>query len=295
MKFEINGHVINLKDYYCEQKGYTKCAVERPYVNMYVQFKGCNATCKFCKFMDCANVFNRKKYQEVIEYLAKTIEIRKISFTGGEPTLNFENFSHAAVVAKYALPNAFKVVNTNGYRLTSLLTSGIVNEFNSIAISRHHYRDDINNEILGFKAPSYKFIGDIQNSLDDKYKLHLSCNLIKGYIDSDDEIKTYLEYAAGYGIKDTGFVSLMKINEFANDNFVFFNDIIKNDENLHVTKEWTYGDTCKCNNYMYIPKNNKFDIVQTYSRCVLKPMCTSNTLVFDGENLKEGFNGKIIM
>jgi pyruvate-formate lyase-activating enzyme len=259
MEFEVLGHKINLKDYYCEQKGYSKCPVERPYVNMYVQFKGCNATCKFCNFMNCANDFNHSKFEQILADVSKEIEIRKISFTGGEPTLNWRNFYHALSAANDIIPGAFKVVNTNGLRISTLINSGAEKMLDSIALSRHHFDDDLNREILGYYAPSLGSLELIQAAMEDKYKFHFSCNLIQGYIDTTEKIYEYLEQIANIGIRDVGFVSLMKINDFAKHNYVDFEKINKTNDNLHVIKEWTNADVCKCNNYLYIPKNSNND------------------------------------
>ncbi|MCK9575528.1 MAG: radical SAM protein [Candidatus Pacearchaeota archaeon] len=294
MEFKLFDKTIQLKDYYCEQKGYAKCPVERPYVNMYVQFRGCNANCPFCEFKDVATYFDLSAFTDAITEVSKKIEIRKISFTGGEPTLKLGNLIAAVNVARKKVPSAFRVLNTNGLNLNELYSLGLDKYLNSISLSRHHFDNDINNTILGFNAPTDKDITRIQKNTTDKFKLHLSCNIIKGHIDSNEKIQEYLEAAASMGIHDTGFVSLMKANEYAKSHYVDFSTIIETNNNLHNIKEWHYKDICKCNNYMYIPKNTNYDAVQTYSRCAIKPSCSTNLLVFDGANLREGFNGKVI-
>ena len=73
----------------------------------------------------------------------------------------------------------FTVVNTNGSNIDKL---GTISQYiDSISLSRHHYNDIKNTEIFkSNKVPSETLI----QAFPDKTKLHLSCNLIKNYIDS---------------------------------------------------------------------------------------------------------------
>lgn len=293
MNTEIFGHTIRLKSHYCKCAGFSKTPVENPYVNLYVQFKGCNASCKFCEYQNTANKFDREKFKDLIKKLSEDIEIRKISFTGGEPTLNLNDLIYAAETAKEFLPSTFFVLNTNGYKLKELYEQQADKLFNSISLSRHHYDIQTNNKILGFESLNNDDIIKLQNANDDP-KIHLSCNVIKDYIDNEHDIYKYLENANKLGVRDIGFVSLMKINEYAKNNFVDFYSIKFNKDSFHKMKEWTLDDKCKCNNYLYIPDDANGDIVKVYSRCVLKNHETTNLLTYDGHNLREGFNGKIL-
>ncbi len=74
--------------------------------------------------------------------------------------------------AKKIFPLVKTSVNTNGSRLKDL--EGI-DVLDNIALSRHHYDDEINNQIFGINTADT----DILDSFKDKHKLHLSCNLIK--------------------------------------------------------------------------------------------------------------------
>ena len=57
-------------------------------------------------------------------------------------------------------------------------------------------------------------------------------------------------------------------------------------------KERYYKDACYCKNYYYIP-NNPENLVKFYYKNTSKPM-DIEILVFDGENLRINFDGKII-
>lgn len=292
METTLFGKKINLKSHHCALNGQEAQPIENPYVNLYIQLKGCNAKCKFCSFKEVAQDFNFEKFRKVLSELEKSVPINKISITGGEPTYDLKKLYTIAGIVKRKTPKAFFVVNTNGYKLLDLYKDGKSRWFDSISLSRHHYNDKINNEILGFNSIQEKWLEAIQHSWwQQKEKLHLSCNLIKGYIDSPEKVYKYLEFASRVKINDVGFVSLMKINYFCKDNFIDFSDLKFRSKKLFKTKEWNFMDSCKCNNYLYIPKNIDGEAIKVYYRCYMLRTEVSNSLVFDGENLKIGFDG----
>ena len=184
--------------------------------------------------------------------------------------------------------NIFTVINTNGYKLNSLIP--YLNLIDSIALSRHHYDDKINNEI--FKIIDTPTTTDIIN-FPNKTKLHLSCNLMKKYIGTSDEVVNYLEWASKSGCSDVGFVSLMKVNDYCEENFVDFKSLNFEDiDNVFITKNWNYKNLCRCRNYNYISTNA--NIIDVYSRYYVNLQYNGSSLVFDCEYLICGFNGDII-
>lgn len=292
MNKTLFGKTVTLKDHHCRNllnsNQSISADVEEPYANIYVRIQNvCNAKCKFCEFTGENKHFDKYKMYYALSEMQKKFLINKVSFTGGEPTLDIDTLSEAIKLVKEVNKNAFIVVNTNGYNLDGLVGLPI----DSVALSRHHYSDSINNEILGFNAPSSLKIKELSSKLN----LHLSCNLLKDNIDSIDEIIKYLHFADSVDVDDVGFVSLMKVNDFCKNNFVDFHNIgINDDERLFRNKEWKYKDICKCANYLYIVPNTG-NVIKFYSRCALKPHCTDSQLVFDCNVLKDGFNGNILI
>ncbi|MCK9476554.1 MAG: hypothetical protein M0R46_11575 [Candidatus Muirbacterium halophilum] len=104
--------------------------------------------------------------------------------------------------------------------------------------------------------------------------------------------KLSTDWSASIRCDDVGFVSLMKINDFATEQFVDFEKIDLVSDKFHKIKEWKYKDCCKCNNYLYLTGDG--NVVRVYSRCNMKQMVSISNLVFDGENLKTGFLGEVI-
>jgi organic radical activating enzyme len=284
MKVKLFNKEIELRDKYCSLNKYPATDIKTPYINLYVQFNGCNANCKFCEYKNSAKPFNLEKFEKVLKELSEQIKIRKISLTGGEATINKDFYKVTDIVSQY---DSFLVVNTNGTNLKEIKEKGYIDKFNSIALSRHHYNDELNNEILGVESVSTQELIDMNLK-----NIHFSCNLQKDYINSDIEVYKYLDHISSMGYDDVGFVSLMKINDYATEQFVDFETIKINDK-YHLIKEWNYKNECKCNNYLYL--TDDANVVKVYSRCVLKPTTNVSNLVFDGENLKTGFCGEILI
>ena len=290
----INGHTLELKEYSCSYKDQGPMKSDE-YVNIYVRLQNvCNAKCPFCEFTGKKQEFNFWKLVEILEELGRKCRINKVSFTGGEPTLDFHLFEQAVKTVHNLVPKAALVVNTNGYNLEKLFNSEIYDYFHSIALSRHHYNDDINNHLFGDIATinSNKIMHLMQSK--STKKIHLSCNLIKNFIDSDSEVVKYLEFANSLCIDDIGFVSLMPANQFCKDSFVDFESINFKDHMLP-TAYFRNGENCRCNNYKFLPKQSGFDTpLKIYARFYCKSDNNQNNLVYDHDTLRVGFNGKIL-
>jgi pyruvate-formate lyase-activating enzyme len=279
---------INIKQFHCRLNNLP--LLESPeYINLYIQFKGCNAKCAFCEWKDSANDFDFAKFETMLTHLVENkIQVNKVSFSGGEPTLNYKRFIKTFELVKEKLPQAFKVVNTNGFNLPQLIADGYSDQFDSIAISRHHTEDKLNDEIFGCSTPDTEFLKSIEN----KKNLHFSCVLIKDYIDTTKKIKDYLEYAAEVGVTDIGFVNLMKCNNFAKDHYVELS--VEQTKGIYKTKDWLSPDSsCSCSNFLYTAKN--FKVLSIYNRRPTGMASTENNyMVWEGKSLKNGFSNEII-
>ena len=296
MSINIFGKQIRIKERYCARDN-RLCGdrVRDPYINLYVQMSyDCNLNCKFCCAKNNKNcAFNLYKFKEVIQEVISKIELRKISFTGGEPLINSQLLLSSADYIKRVSPNTFTVVNTNGFRFpdfNAFKLNRFKQLFDSIALSHHHYDNETNNEIFVGTA-----IDDEQIKKLSLGNLHLSCNLIKGYIDSADEVIKYLEHAIDIGAKDVGFVTLMDIGGYSSKHRVLFQDTgVLSDDRFYRTQTWRNNSCCECYNLVYMREDGEH--IHFYARQVLDNDNNNNSsnLVFDGQNLREGFNGPII-
>lgn len=294
MKIKLLGANIVVKDNYCALDRHAPQKIEQPYINMYVNITNfCNESCAFCcnpkrKSGKYVQDFDFFKFYYVLNQVIKSgLSINKVSFTGGEPTLDCALLKSCLLAVKEIDRNIFTVISTNGTFLGSLLDS--VKHIDSIAVSRHHYLDDVNSRLFGGElCASSKELCDFPQ----KDKIHLSCNLIKGAIDSEKEIVSFLKFASSIGILDVGFVSLMRTNDYSRKHFVDFSRLsFDSIYNVFLSKTWKKESDCKCKNYLYLDGGN---VVRVYMRHMINPRCSDSVLCFDGKNLRFGFNGNII-
>jgi len=282
---------IPIRTHHCSVFDQPPKEVEIPYVNLYIRFKGCNAKCKFCEYSDTANKFNIEKFKFILEELKKNISIKKVSLTGGEPTLNFDKFKEITLLANEILNESAFVLNTNGFNLQKIFNDEVLGYIDNISISRHHYNDDLNNEILGLNTIRSSELKEYAAEYEDTELLHFSCNLTKGYIDSKKEILKYLEYTNDTNVHSVGFVQLMPINDYCKEHFVHIDLDSLLSKRFNLLKRTKKLGACECNNYVYIPKKMKNSAVRVYYKNTYFPEKMINDLTFDGENLFYGFDG----
>lgn len=284
IQFKRYGCIINNKEQY-----------EIPYrqINLYVVLgRNCNANCSFCEYCNSESNINLNKFEETIKWLNNICKIGTVHITGGEPTLDLNLLKAILKIVKTTDNLITTSVNTNGIHLKELED---IEGLDNIALSRHAITDIENYEIFKTNSvPSTETLIQFKN----KNKLHLSCNLIKGYIDNEEKIRQYLEFAANIGVIDIGLVSLMQVNKFCKIHYVEMpiltldNRLIKNKEHYSLNCD-TKEIECKCENYLYLANNMK--IISMYHRHAIKNNCIADYLVYDNNIIKQGFSGKEII
>lgn len=288
MEAKVFERTLKLRDEMCSLNGEKPLSINKPYVNLYVQpTLKCNASCPFCEFKDnnCPD-FNFVKFVEcLLELRDNEIEVRRVNITGGEPSLKLKLFYKITEKIRDLFPNCFLGVNSNGSHIHSLMEAS--DYIDTVTVSHHHYLDFVNSKMLGIKAPT---LTELSHYAD---KLHLSCNLIKGYIYNKRTIENYLTQCIRNGIKDVGFVALMKVNKFCEDHFIDFSDAFREEKldsmNIIGIREWNNADACKCKNYAFISDEYE-DYVEFYARHYCKAQNNESVLVFNGKNLTVGFD-----
>jgi molybdenum cofactor biosynthesis enzyme MoaA len=288
---KLRGVSIPTRETFCSTDGREPQTIKQPYVNLYVKNTNhCQAKCSFCEYSnnEPQKKLNFYKLIHSIDLIQRSgLAINKISFTGGEPTLYAEELNALIRDIRRMNENVYIVINTNGYNLNSLDMDLI----NNIALSRHHYDDDKNREILHTpKTPHLEYLKTFKH----KEKLHIRCNLIKGYIDTQEEVLKFLDVLSGVGVYDFGFVSLFQINDFCKENFVDYKSInLDNAPRTRVIRTQTRENVCTCKNYLHY--TTKGEISRIYARFNEDLSNCDGTLVFDGQNLTVGFNGEKIL
>ena len=210
----------------------------------------CNANCKFCVAhlrYEAGNMEYVKPYirddEEYFTRLEHVLqEVREldpsVSLTGGEPTSSHRIGRIIELLDKYNFRK--RTITTNGTYLLkkfgdrTVLEMLIDNGFQHLNISRAHYDEDINNEVMLLKDKlDLKTISDMARG---KIRIRLSCILSKVGVDSVLEMKKYMDYALEYGIDNVVFRELMNYDEkeidqkqrihiYCKENRIHLNDI----------------------------------------------------------------------
>lgn len=293
MKKKLFDKFVEVKTKSCGRNGAPGYECSDSRVNVYTCLTHiCNTQCSFCNYHYNDTVsFDFDKWKACINEIDDKIGIFKASFTGGEPSLQFDTFVKCLDYLKSKNDNIFTIINTNGSNLDKLVG---IDSLDNIALSRHSLDDNENRKIFGNDCvPTWQQIADFP----EKEKLHLSCNIIKGYVDCDERIQEYLEECSKSDVRDVGFVTLMPINEYAQEHSIDFSDINFKFSNRFVVNQ--YFDrieqdkcVCKCRNYLYLGENGH--IVTAYSRYYVDRTYSDGALVFMDNNLRQGFTGEII-
>jgi hypothetical protein len=144
--------------------------------------------------------------------------------------------------------------------------------------------------------PSDKNILDFKN----KHKLHMSCNLVSGYIDSEEQIIKYLEYAHSLGVYDIGIVDLMQVNAFCKGHYVGLDSIPFQSNKqfiqsrFHENIDGCNEVCCRCINWLYRTNDNK-GLLSLYYRHAVKSATIADYLVYENNHITQGFSGKMLV
>lgn len=263
----------------------------------------CQANCPFCtQHSNKNNNFDYEKLEKVLNELRRVqdeygVKLAKLNFTGGEPLLNIDKYRkiNDIVFSKFTREEIINTtLNTNGVNLGKL-DDELVSKLNYISLSRHHYDDKLNREI--FRTCLVPSAADIK-AFNEKFPdvLYFRCNMIKGYIDSAEEIQKYCDFVISNSCHHCGFMSLMELNQFCKNNFVE----VKIPDTVNfcgIIERFKYNDdnklTCNCFTDIYYSDNGWCDII-SWNRNMEAKGGPEGILVFDGEYLRYGFFGEII-
>lgn len=287
---------IVYKTHGCSLNGEPGTVFTKPRISMYVVVgRECNTACKFCTFRGTSYNFDYNKFEEIVQGILQGGVLGKVQFTGGEPSLYLDTVDKCSRIIRKYSPDTFISVNTNGTHLRELAGLGVVD---NIALSRHAVSWEDNAIIMGVTVDKVATDEEIKAvAIEYPNLLHISCNLIKGYVCDAESLREYLEFASRLGIYDVGFVSLMPVNAYCKEHFVDFKDIDMDSipcliQNLEWSQKKGNCEVCRCRNYLYFAENQQ--IVALYSRFACEHKSVTSYVVYEDNHIKQGFNGSII-
>jgi len=181
-----------------------------------VTFK-CNLACSFCLFRfnsvpDIPIRCQADKLSKMLKWCQENNRRTRVKITGGEPLLR-DLSSILATIDEYDVE--FIGLGSNSMSKLPEYFNNVRSPTN-IYLSLHSL-----NELLGNtpKLTVSEFRGDITN---DRIAFRVSCNLIKGQVDSVDDIQEYI-----HATKETDFICFRELNSISvdtnslYDNFVY--------------------------------------------------------------------------
>lgn len=223
--YNIMNYALTDHDFKCGHKKVYKNLNFSIFVDDY-----CNADCKFCvaqiRYDHKSRMYEKNHISDPDKYLARLEDILKVvrpvnpsvSITGGEPSLSPILPDILRLVDKYDFRKRTITTNGSGLLLTrdndTVLGHLIKNNFQHINISRTHFDDEVNLNIMRFNnkdtyctVPMLKEILNITSKTDLKHRL--SCLLLKEGIHTVEDIKKYLDFYGNIGANNFIFRELM--------------------------------------------------------------------------------------
>ena len=271
-KTEIFGQNIDIKFNDCISDGEEQTFNDRA-LTLYIHInKMCNARCKFCNIYKTCSPrvsFDLQKLSVVLQELITKNKLGRIAITGGETFLYVHLLDNVLATIYENVNNPVVTINTNASMLYKIYELKNIEVLSEIRISRHHYLDEENNSIFGINCATLSELSTAVTKYGNLIKLN--CNLIKGHIDSVEEISKYLDTVSSIGISEVGFVGLMPFNEYCQEHYVDYLTFIFPTSFLRV-RNLKDSNICQCDNYIYISQNTCMTM-QTYFRQVRKLEC----------------------
>lgn len=291
-EIKIGNSKIQTKSTPCKINGYQGPDYDSPYTNVQVVMtRHCNAKCAFCTYHDNTDEtkFNIELFKRGLVEIRNKADIPVVTFTGGETTLELDILKECCDFVRKLDNNIRVKVNTNGRLLNELLDWDIW----WISLSRHSVDNKENADIFGVKGlPTLEDLSKLSSK--QMEKMHVSCNIIKGYVDTFDKMQDFVDKVGSTGIPDIGFVSLMGVNEYSREHSIDFKEL-----DIHDTERWLLGQRCeymkdnecicKCHTYSVLTKSNK--LLVAYNRFVVDNTCNDSTIVYNINKWQQGFSG----
>lgn len=296
---ELFGETVKFKGYYCTEKIREICkddCKEQLQVGLYINIDNiCNADCKFCNIhnLQSNNIqFDLEKFENVYKELVNKDLLNRVAITGGEPFLKFELVNEVLdIIYKYS-DNLIVTINTNATQHYKILELHHLDKIEGVNISRHHFDDELNNEIFACDTATKQELSEISSKVPPNI-MRLKCNLIKGYVDRIDKMKQYLEFASDINALTVGFVTLREENDYCKEHKVEIRDLKKDKDVLKVEGNFD-REYCECSNYIY--RSNSLKFINVFDRHIKKS--TTNycfQLLYSNNELLTGFGKEKIV
>lgn len=259
----------------------------------------CPAACPFCiaKGTKERRRTDPLRFERVLRMLWEQRLIKNIKITGGEPFWDIGLFNELVNIIFDVCGQGFELsVSTNGIHLGQMHRLEKLSWIDTLHISRHHYDDAVNRFLFGgADVPGEAQLREIFGTVAYKDIFVLNCMLLRDYINSPAEAHRFMDFAIGIGASKVGFMCCTKINRFAEEQAIRFEDVIRDgDPSLLFTRGFYDFGVCHCRDGIYA--SEKGGMIEFYGRDTRNNetgYCRG--LVYDADNtLRDGYGGKVL-
>ena len=299
---DILGKPVRVKDYICSADGIRY--LKKP-ENIQLQLSVCPTSfcpghCAFCiaKETKVHRSLDIRKFRKAMELLKAEDRVRGVKITGGEPFYDVKLLKEVVAVLYETFGTELELsISTNGMGLEHIHEIPHLSRIEAIHVSRHHYDDSVNRMLFGGAAvPDASRIKEIVRSVSFPDLFVLNCMLLKGFIDSREEVHRFLDFSIGVGVPKVGFMDCTPINPFAEEHRISYEDVIRDeDASLLFTRGFYDHEFCHCRDGVYASPEG--DVIEFYGRSTNTDGCKyCRGLVYDADDhLRDGFGGEIIL
>lgn len=171
----------------------------------------CNGSCTWCVENDGYHPKEEVSWRVLVDRIWK-VGKKNVILLGGEPSL----YEDLDLLVHRLKSQGFNVyLTTNGSRTTRLTKE--VYGLTGLNISIHHYDMERNRDIVGIKLNKALLKANIKHLYwRDNTITRFNCTLVKGQIDSVEEIEKYVEFAKQMGASSVRFAELKHDDSFVN-------------------------------------------------------------------------------
>lgn len=191
--------------------------------NLYVDVAtACNAACPFC----IAPTVGRENGEGFLEGLKWALDFTQycygsVQVTGGEPTLNRRLPEVIRAIAQRMFHRVVLNTNGSGIKEPSIVIDLEAAGFTHVNLSRHHYIEERNQEVMRFNrvadATDESFVRAVELVQRSGMMPRINCNLLRGYIDSEQEIEKFVSWCAGFGVFNIAFSETFPLDLLENN------------------------------------------------------------------------------
>jgi pyruvate-formate lyase-activating enzyme len=179
--------------------------------NLYVDVTAsCNAACPFC----IAPTIGRSNDGDFLQGLRWALDFTQnnygsVQVTGGEPTLSVRLPKVIREIRERMFHRVVLNTNGTGIKTPSLVIDLQASGFTHVNLSRHHYNETKNQEIMRFHrasdASTGAFIRAVELVCQSGMVPRINCNLLRGYIDAVEEIGYFAIWCENLSVRKVAF------------------------------------------------------------------------------------------